>query len=73
VYVLTEGISRIEDAVALALAADEYLIEPLKSMCALLIEKLVKVDHVWNVLNAVSHSPDLSEKCKKVKYLSYIQ
>lgn len=61
------GIRRIEDAVALALVADEYLIEPLKSMCALLIQKLVKVDHVWDVLNAVSHRPELSEKCKRVK------
>jgi hypothetical protein len=66
VYVLTIGIRKIEDAVALALAADEFLIEPLKNMCALYIEKLVKVDQVWNVLNAISHRPELSEKCKKV-------
>lgn len=60
------GISKIEDAVDLALVADEYLIEPLKCMCALLIEKLVKVENVWCTLNAVSHHPELAKKCKRV-------
>jgi len=62
-----EDVSVLEDAVALGLAADEYLMNPLKSFCASEIKRLVTVETVWKTLNSVIRIPGLPEACSEVK------
>jgi len=58
--------STLEDAVALGLAADEFLLNPLKSFCASEIKRLVAVETVWKTLNSVIRIPDLPDACSEV-------
>jgi len=58
----------LKDAVALALAADEFLLAPLKSFCASEIKRLVTVETVWNTLNSIIRIPDLPDACVEVKF-----
>jgi len=62
-----EKASTVEDAVALALAADEFLLDILKSFCASEIKRLVTVETVWNTLNSIVRIPDLPDACTEVK------
>jgi len=57
----------LEDAVALALAADEFLLNLLKDFCASEINRLVTVETVWTTLNSIVRIPDLPEACSQVK------
>jgi len=59
----------LEDAVALGLAADEFLLDLLKLFCASEIKKLVTVESVWNTLNSIVRIPDLPEACSRVKQI----
>jgi len=61
-----EPISNVEDAVLLGLAADEFLMEPLQTFCALEIERMVTVKNVWQTLNSICLVPKLAEGCFKV-------
>jgi len=58
--------SCLEDAVLLARAADEFLLEPLQKFCALEIERMVTVENVWPTLNSISHIPKVAVACFKV-------
>jgi len=58
----------LEDAVALALAADEFLLVPLKGFCASEIKRLVTVETVWNTLNSLVRIHDLPEACAEVNF-----
>jgi len=62
----------LEDAVALALAADEFLLAPLKGFCASEIKRLVTVETVWNTLNLIVRIEDLPDACAEVNFLYYI-
>jgi len=57
----------LEDIVALALAADEFLLLPLKRFCVSEIKRLLTVDNVWNTLNLMVQIPDLADVCAEVK------
>jgi len=57
----------LEDAVALGLAADEFLLVPLKSFCASEVKRLVTLETVWNTLNLIVRIPDLPDACSQVK------
>jgi len=59
----------VEDAVALGLAADEFLLVPLKRFCASEIKRLVTVDTVWSTLNSIVRIPDLPDACSEVNFL----
>jgi len=63
-----EEVLTLEDAVALALAADELLLDPLKDFCASVIKTLVTVETVWKTLNLVVRIPNLPDACSNVKY-----
>jgi hypothetical protein len=68
-YISTCSISRklnLEDAVFLALAAEEYLIAPLKKFCITQIDSMVTVDTVWSTLNATCHIASVAAACSKV-------
>jgi len=68
VQTLGEDLS-LEEAVALALAADEFLLVPLKNFCFSEIKRMVTVETVWNTLNLVVRIPDLPDACAEVRYL----
>jgi hypothetical protein len=55
-----------DDTIDLTLAADEFLLEPLKKFCIKEIEELLSVKNVWTTLNRLHHIPDVAEACKKV-------
>jgi len=61
-----DKISALEDAVSLSFAADEYLLEPLKTFCAAEIERLVTVENVWPTLNFICLIPKVAAACSKV-------
>jgi len=61
-----EELSKLEDAVLLGLAADEFLLEPLQTFCALEIERMVTVENVWQTLNSVCLIPKVAEGCIEV-------
>jgi len=63
-----DEISNVEDAVLLALAADEFLLEPLKTFCAFEIERMVTVETVWPTLNAINHVSRVAEGCIWVSF-----
>ncbi|XP_059486859.1 uncharacterized protein LOC132203243 [Neocloeon triangulifer] len=67
---LTELVSQVEctDAVEVAIAADHFLIEPLKLHCFELISARVSVDNVWSVLNRVLefNLTDVASACNEV-------
>jgi len=56
----------VEDAVLLALAADEFLLEPLQTFCALEIERMVTAENVWPTLNSTYRIPKLAAACSTV-------
>jgi len=56
------------DAVALALAADEFLLVPLKNFCASEIKRMVSLETVWYTLNLVVRIPDLPDACAEVRF-----
>jgi len=56
----------LEDAVALALAADEFLLVSLKAFCVSEIKRLVTVETVWNTLNSIVRIQDLPDACMEV-------
>jgi len=64
-----EEVSSVEDAAALALAADEFLLAPIKDFCASEIERLVTVETVWSTLNSIVRIQDLPNACSEVKDL----
>jgi len=64
-----EQVSTLEDAVALGLAADEFLLDALKVFCVSEIKRLVTVETVWNTLNSIVLVPDLPEACSQVKFV----
>jgi len=66
-----DEISNVEDAVLLALAAEEFLLEPLKTFSCLEIERMVTVENVWRTLNSTCLIPKLAATCSKVKYIFY--
>jgi len=68
-----DKISTVEDAVSLALAANEYLLEPLKTYCALKIEKMVTVNNVWLTLNSTCLIPKVAAACSKVIMYNFIE
>jgi len=59
----------LEDAIALGLAADEFLLAPLKGFCTSEIKRLVTVETVWTTLNSIVRIPDLPEACTQVKQI----
>jgi len=59
----------LKDAVALALAADEFLLNLLKSFCASEIKRLVTVETVWTTLNSIVRIQDLPDACFEVNYI----
>jgi len=63
-----EKISKLEDLISLALAADLFLLEPLKNFCHSEIEKMVTVKNVWSTLNATCIVPKVAAACFKVIY-----
>jgi len=71
-----EKLSNLEDAVSLALAADEFLLEPLQTFCGSEIERMVTVETVWQTLNSINHIPKVAEGCVqvsfKIKFISFI-
>jgi len=66
-----EEVSSLEDAIALGLAADKFLLVPLKLFCISEIRRLVTVETVWNTLNALIWIQDLPDACAEVKLLFY--
>jgi len=58
-----EEISNVEDAVLLALAADEILLEPLMTIACL---EMVAVENVWPTLNSTYLVPKVAAACTKV-------
>jgi len=66
---IVEEVSTVEDAVALGLAADEFLLVPLKAFCVSEIKRLVTVETVWTTLNSIIRIPDLPDACTEVKTL----
>jgi len=64
-----DEISNLEDAVLLAIAADEFLLEPLQTFCALEIERMVTVENVWSTLNAICHIPKVAASCIHVSLI----
>jgi len=69
---IVEEVSTVEDAVALGLAADEFLLVPLKAFCASEIKRLVTVETVWNTLNSIVRIPDLPDACTEVKTFIFL-
>jgi len=61
-----DEISNVEDAVLLALAADEILLEPLRTIASLEIEKMVTVENVWPTLNSTCLVLQVASACTKV-------
>jgi len=61
-----EEISNLKDTILLGLAADEFLMEPLKNFCASEIERMVTVETVWQTLNSTCLAPKLAAACSKV-------
>jgi len=57
----------LEDVVALGLAADEFLLLPLKGFLASEIKRLVTVETVWKTLNSIVRIHDLPDACSQVK------
>jgi len=64
-----EEMWKLIDVVELALAADEFLLEPLTDASCFMLEKLVKVENVWPILNFTCHIPKIAAVCSKVIYL----
>jgi len=62
----------LEDAVALGLAADEFLLDILKSFCASEIKRLVTMETVWRTLNLIVRIPDLPDACSQVRKMRFI-
>jgi len=58
--------AELEDYVSLALAADHFLMEPLRKLCCSKIEKMVTVKNVWRTLNSACFAPKVSVACSKV-------
>jgi len=56
----------VEDAAALGLAADEFLLVSLRSFCVSEIKRLVTVENVWKTLNATVLIPALADACSEV-------
>jgi len=67
-----EEMKTVEDAVALGLAADEFLLESLRSFCASEIKRLVTVENVWSTLNSAVLIPALADACSEVNYSNLI-
>jgi hypothetical protein len=62
-----EKIETLEDAIALAQAADEYLLQPLSATCAKHIEKMLNMENIWNILQQLNKIPNLAKAaCGKV-------
>jgi len=61
-----EDVSTVEDAVALSLAADEFLLAPIKEFGASEIKRLVTVENVWTTLNSIVLIDDLPDACIQV-------
>jgi len=49
-----------------ALAADHFLLEPLRELCCSKIKNMVTAENVWPILNATCHVPKLAATCSKV-------
>jgi len=56
----------LKDTVLLALAADEYLMEPLRNWCCFRIYMMVKLENVWQTLNSTCLVPKMGAMCCKV-------
>jgi len=61
-----EKIPKLEDAISTALAADEYLLEALRGLCCLEIERMVTVENVWHTLNSTCLVPKVASACCNV-------
>jgi len=57
----------LDDAVDLALAADEFLVLSLREHCVGIIQNLVAAETVWSTLNATHHVPSIALACNKVR------
>jgi len=66
-----DEITNVEDAVLLALAADEILLEPLRTIACLKIEKMVTVENVWHTFNSTYLVPKVAAACTKVLNIGY--
>ncbi|XP_059487220.1 uncharacterized protein LOC132203438 isoform X2 [Neocloeon triangulifer] len=66
IHVLKEDIETLEDAIALSLAADEYLVEPLLKLCASIVKKMINSSNVWLVLDALSHRFEFRSVCIEI-------
>jgi len=64
-----EEVSSVEDAVALAVAADEFRLTQIKDFCASEIERLVTVETVWSTLNSIVRIQDLPDACSQVNLI----
>jgi len=58
--------SSVEDAVLLALAAEEFLLEPLQIFCRSEIERMLTEENMWPTLNSIIHIPKIASACSKV-------
>jgi len=63
---VVDKITNLEDFVSMALAADEFLLEPLMNYCVSEIRKLVTVENVWQTLNATCLVPKIAAACCEV-------
>jgi hypothetical protein len=62
-----EKIEKLEDAFALAQAADEYLIHALKAPSSKAIQKMLSVDNIWDSINQLQRFPELAKAtCEEV-------
>jgi len=59
----------LEDVVALGLAADEFLLVPLKNFCISEIKRLVTAETVWKTLNASVRIQGLPDACTRVNFV----
>jgi len=65
--------AELEDYASLALAADHFLMEPLRELCCSKIEELVTAENVWPTLNSTCFAPKVSAACSKVINTSNIK
>jgi len=61
----------VEDAAALGLAAEEFMLKPIKSFCASEIKRMVTVENVWSTLNTTILHPTLADSCTEVKFFLF--
>jgi len=63
---ILDEIHSVEDAAALGLVADEFLLDSLRDFCVSKLKQLVTVENVWSTLNATVLVPALADACSEV-------